>query len=149
MAKAGNGGIYRLFGCKKCACLQQRKYYQLNKEKCLLADKIYRKNNMDRIKQQKRKYYFRNKEKIIKNIRRWELNNTERVKDLKYKWAKNNKNKILTRAKEAVERMDDYYIKRLLAMGTNWKSANIPQEMIELQRCSLILTRTKREMKNV
>ena len=140
--------------CKEC----RKKYYQANKEKILEYDKQYRQANKEKIKEYSKKYYqankekrkkYRqaNKEKIKEQKKKYRQANKEKEKEQKKKYYQANKEKILEYSKKYCQdnrnKLADPYVIDIIRHQTNsmLKAKDIPQELIELKRNSLILKR--------
>lgn len=79
----------------------------------------------------------------------WYAANTEHVKASAVQWAKNNPSKRRDVCRENMARqrskLNDNYVRRMLAQSIGLKSAEIPQPLVEVQRELLKIKRYIRE----
>jgi hypothetical protein len=64
--------------CKSCHKIYCKKYNLENKEILKFKQKIYYKNNTEKIKEYQRSYHFKNKELKIETSKKWNKNNKEK-----------------------------------------------------------------------
>lgn len=84
--------------------IKSRERYKIDKEKMILQNKIWCKNNPEKRRKSAIKYYLNNKDKIQMRAKEYRENNKEKVRIINSKsgkkWFKNNKEKRMTTAKK-------------------------------------------------
>jgi len=143
--------------CKKCFKKQQKEYRLKNKDKqkeyrLKNKDKLgkqreeYRLKNKDKIGKQKKEYRLKNKDKIGKKQKEYDLKNKDKQKEYNLK----NKDKLGKQREEYrlknKDKITDVYIKSLLS-GRGITSADVPQEMVEVKREQIIMSKLLKEIK--
>lgn len=78
--------------CIQCKKIQDKEYYQKNKDKILNYVKNYSIENKDKIKEYKKEYSLKNKDGIIK---KYKQDNKEKLKKQAKEWRDNNPDKVL------------------------------------------------------
>lgn len=73
---------------------QIKKWQKDNPEKCREQNKEYRKNNPEKIKEKSKEYYKNNSEKVREKRKRRYQNNPEKEIEATVRWAKNNPDKV-------------------------------------------------------
>jgi len=158
----GHGGT-----CKKCLSIYNKKYYLNNEEKIKERSNLNYAENIERCKEKNHMYYQKNKDKCIEISKKWQENNPEKCKEYrkakninrlgKYKdiqklWVINNieavKENRKTRKKFNSENLTDSYVRGMLQKRTQMSGGDLPQELVELKRIQLLITREIRN-KNV
>ena len=119
------GGVFLLWcfsekknTCKRCIKKYNKEYRLKNKYKENKYRKEYRLENKDNDKQYRKKHYFKNKKKINEQHKEYRLKNKE---DL-----------------------NDRYVKSLFR---SLKTEDVPQELIELKREQIIMSKLLKESK--
>jgi len=108
--------------CKICHNEESKAWHKANREKSRAASKSWRKANL---------------EKARAASKAWSRANPEKVKASKEKWFKENREKESARAKAYVDRCNDNYVARTMGL----KLSQCPQELIELKRINILITR--------
>lgn len=80
--------------CKSCTSKYEKVYKQDNLDKIKSYYKKYSSNNKELLKSKSKEYYLNNKEKIKDNNIKWVENNIDRMKELQKKHYLNNKEEI-------------------------------------------------------
>jgi len=75
--------------CKDCFTKQKAKYFQENKESCLLQALEWKKNNVESVRESKRKWKKNNPKAVRKYNREYEIRNRDRRNDQRKERRKN------------------------------------------------------------
>jgi len=67
--------------------------YRKNPRKYIKEVKLYRLNNLEKVRETKSVYYQKNKERIIEKSKQWRINNPEKRRVIALRWKKNNPEK--------------------------------------------------------
>lgn len=79
--------------CKKCESDYKKGYKLKNKEIIKIKDKLYRNNNIDKIKERHRANYYKDHKKTLENDRLKRIKNRDRINARLIKWKKENPDK--------------------------------------------------------
>lgn len=133
-------GLYS--SCKDCVDAKVLIWRTANPEKVVAYQASYQKKysitHTEKRALYSKQYYRDNVERLYAYVNAWKTDNPEKVAASADKWVKNNREKINARRKLAVVGLTDSYINELL------KIKNPPQELIELKRVQLLITRELR-----
>lgn len=140
--------------CRDCGNKKNSEYYKNNKEKILdlqkekgyverkrVCQRTYYANNKEKISIKNKNYREANKDKII--IKARVFNSTNRIEANAYARAYRNKNRdyflsySANRRKYGIDNLTDAYVVSTLKI----KLSKCPQELIELKRINLLITR--------
>lgn len=80
--------------CKSCASIQNKKYYENNKEIILKKEKVYRKNQFNKIQKRRKAYSEANKDKISEYHKNYYSKNKKYFKLRNESYYKTNKEKV-------------------------------------------------------
>lgn len=139
--------------CTKCKTDKSMEFFYANKshkgswcKACLLESRrAWGKANPEKLKAIKSKSAKKNRETTRRSAKKFAAAHSEKRSEYKKKWKANNPQIVAaqSRRQHAVEREElrDSYMKKVLRM------ADPPQELIELKRLSLQITRLLRERK--
>lgn len=105
----------------------RRKWYESNRDHV----RAYNKSRMDINRSHMRKFYIRHKARVSEDKKNYRASHLDRCHYLR---------------KEIRDKLGDSYIKDKLTRGSSLRSEDIPQELVELKRQQMILTRTIREI---
>jgi hypothetical protein len=114
------------FYCKECVRHKNRQFRINNPE-----------NNPEKKKASYKKWAENNPEKKKANNQKWAENNPEKVKASYKKWAENNPEKVKSYKHNRTMRLSDGVVAKYLGI----KLSQCPQELIELKRINLLITR--------
>ena len=120
----------------------------------LLALKLWKKANPDKVKAQRKRKHAKYPEKRAEEKKRRRINNPEKWKaylkrrreSKKTRDPESWKAKRKAEKQRARERLSDGYIKSLLVRATSLSRRDIPQELIEAKRFELLITRKVKEL---
>lgn len=124
-------GLRQRADCKPCIKIYKSNYRATNLEKLRAACRKWAKSNPDKIKAGKEK---------------WRKANPKKLLSANQRWRKANPDTVMAYGKKNVLSMSTYYIKSLLSQDQSFGSKDIPQELIELKRVQLQITRTLKEL---
>lgn len=103
----------------------RKKHYEINKEKILISNKIWRDKNIEKVKLYQKEYakqfYLINKEKIYQRNFLWRCANKEKVNAISKKWKINNQEQQKKYKKEYWEKNREKEIYR----NRVWKKQNV------------------------
>jgi hypothetical protein len=132
---------YTKYKCSLKSNEQTKKYRENHPEKTRISNKLSREKYKDKyvVKQKltQKAYYLRNKNLVIQRSSEWKINNLLTFKKARQKIDK-----------KACLNLTERYIKSLLSDDGTIKYNDVPQELIELKRKQLILTRIIRNNGN-
>jgi hypothetical protein len=148
--KRVSGKKYRLNNPKKIA-IHKKRYQESHKAEIAEYKMGWRERNAEHIKEYYQEYQKQNLGSITERGRRYRENSPEKVKvSGRLSRAKHaQKSNAQARAKQNIERevLGDNYIKALLANKSNLSRSHIPQDLIDLKREHLKITRILKERK--
>jgi uncharacterized membrane protein len=121
---------------KKNKCTKA--WHKANKEKRKVYEKAYREANKEKEKAY-REAHKDNKKGYNKAYREVNKKNSKAYKEA-------NKERIKEYAKKACENLTDYYVINRLCQKTSLNRLAIPQELIELKRQQLFISRATKEI---
>lgn len=87
-------------GCKPCAREAVRKWREVNCMKELLQQRDYYEANKEKVAERHRKYRKANRERVVEQQRRWAEANPERFAERSRKYYKANKEKVAERSRK-------------------------------------------------
>ena len=90
--------------CKKCRTINEKNYYEDNKEKCRENGIKYRKEHSEKIKKHAKKYYEDNKEKDKEKRKKYEIEHKEERKERGRVWILNNPDKVKEKRRKHYEK---------------------------------------------
>jgi hypothetical protein len=119
----------------------------------LLALKLWKKANPDKVKAQRKRKHAKYPEKRREERKRRRINNPEKWKAYQKRKRESEKARDPEKYKakrdaqkqRARERLANWYIKNLLVRGSNLSRKDIPQELVEAKRLEVLITRKVKE----
>lgn len=159
---AGIVGITRLLGiggkvCKQCGETKTRsEYYTLKTGKdglhprckaCTAANsKAAREADPETAREKnrlrQRKWNAANPDKLRNRIERWKKAHPEQAKAIQDNWWKSNPEASKGYQKKYRENLDDSYVRKVIAAHSTLTAADIPQDLVDLMRAHIKLSRT-------
>ena len=134
-----------------------REYREANPEKVKGYNQKHYIKHKDAVDARNAKYRSENKAKIAENDKKYRASNRGKIRKIKKAWEAKNRAKVNASSRDtsraATQSMNDTYIKRLLARvyveGSEHSLAfeSIPQDLVELKRINLQITRILKERK--
>jgi len=88
--------------CKVCSLEQKRRYYEKNRERILCDVKLYRDNNIDKVRESVKKNYEKNRETLLEYKKEYHNINKDRMVMLNKKYYEENKEIISLHKKEYI-----------------------------------------------
>lgn len=98
--------------CKNCCKIVRCKYQKLNRTKLNEKQKLYNKNQPNKIKETVKKWQDKNKEVVRKNNKIYRENNSNKIALLKKKWNSENKQRIKDKQKEYYKNNKEAILKK-------------------------------------
>lgn len=132
------------WGCKQCSKEYNKKNYST--EKNSERWKKYYSANSEKIKSKSKEYYERTKIRQLEKSKRYRDINKELISQKKIEYRVNNKDKLKDYESRCVEELNDRYIKSLFRDEFYKRVKNIPQELIDLKRVQVQITRKLKEI---
>jgi hypothetical protein len=123
---------------------QNKRRYIKNREQCLLNRKQWAEENKEKVKVHKKKCYEKNKQKYFLLTKKWNEKHKNKRKLYEVISRERNKESRQIYTKKRVELLPDgYVINQIIRKKYRdcLKSSDIPQDLIELKRKQLTLTR--------
>lgn len=117
----------RRYKCRLCMKIFHKIHYENNKDKVSIAQKKYREENPEKVKETKRV-----SAKKMRNIYR--ERHIQRRKDERILNPYASKERQKRYRKKSISELGDPYVKEKLVDGTSLKFDDIPQEMVDAQR---------------
>jgi hypothetical protein len=142
--------------CSKCGELKLLAFFNKQKQgkygvnsickKCQAAwASAYRKENPEKFRENEKRYRKENKEKIRSYKKIYHKENSEKCRDLYKRWRDKNPDKSAAKSKMCRDKLHDFYVIDKIKRGTGLTASEIPQELIELKRIQLKITRELRK----
>jgi hypothetical protein len=126
--KSNNGE--QVYKCKKCMKDLHDQHYKLNRTKILLKNKLYRTENKEKVSKIKRESWQKHRDK-----------NLTKDKERRARFKAFNPEKYIEYNKRCSENLEDSYVKKKILRGTQLRSEDVPQSLIECTRALLLLKR--------
>jgi hypothetical protein len=134
--RAGKVDDRQLYKCKECRKEIRRKNYDKNKDKILSSQKLYKKNNLQKVLEIKRisnrKYHLRNKEK--RNLLSREYDK---------------KNRLSVSIKRQVEYVYDSYAKQNIGRRFGLKQSQVSDDYAARERDVILIKRSLAILKKI
>ena len=142
--RAAASKIYRDANVEKLQAVS-KKYREVNKDKISEKKKLYAKNHPEIIKAYKKASYLRNR--VLHPRVLLTKKEIDRRRKTRYKiYCKENTEKLKIKHHKRVKDLPDSYVAKIIADKSLLKPKDIPHELIEFKRQSIILKRTIREI---
>ena len=116
-------------------------WYEANPEKAKARSKAWREANPERVKAATKAWRKANPEKAKARSKAWRKANPEKAKAMSKAWREANPERLKAIRKAYVNRLTDAYVAGLLAINRD----QCPQELIELKRINVLITREIRK----
>ena len=128
-----------------------KRYYQLNSDKVKARVRKYREANANTVKESQKRYRDANKDKIKERDITYRRKNREQCATRDRDYFQINKGSLMEASKigkrSGRKTLSDWYIKDILRRGTGLAITNIPQDLIQLKRQHLKITRLLKDRK--
>jgi hypothetical protein len=159
-SKVGKYGVKS--ACKKCAKEINAAYREKNPEKVRESCKRYKNGNPDKVRESHKRYHKENRDKEMEYQRKWRQKNPDKVRqqskrryeknpdkarEKSKKYREKNLEKCIEKNKRYRDELADLYVICQIKQGSGLTASEIPQELIELKRVQLQITRELRESK--
>lgn len=125
--KKGNGKIY--YKCKLCRKLTAHQNYEKNKSKILTRHKQYKQLYPEKKRALDRRSYQNNKERFLELQRIRQNKEPSKIK------------KRISTLK-SIDKLDDWYVRKVICKGTSLSATDIPKSLVEFKRDIIKLNRT-------
>lgn len=129
--------------CVFCERLTNTKRYEAHKEKILLKKRNRYSKNRERLCERARVLYKENKERRCEVSRKNYLKNRKKIQRNRSVYASNPVNKARARARQRAysETLTGGYVRKRLTEDMNIKARDVSEELVELKRAQLKLSR--------
>jgi len=128
---------------------KRKAYYEANKERHTANCKAYVEANKEKTLAYKKQWYEDNKVAFLARCKEYRESHKEQNAISQKAWREANPERVKARSKESIKRyidnLSDYYVKLMIRKGTQIKSKDIPQELVEAKHVALLLEREFRE----
>jgi hypothetical protein len=118
--------------CKECMNSYGREFRKKNPDKCREYYRKNREKNREKIRVTSKKYYEKNKDKINEYGKERREKNPEKIREIR---------------KVYIENLPEKYVIKQITQGTGLSASSIPQELIELKRVQIQITRELRKQR--
>lgn len=120
--------------CRLCEAYEQRVYAKNNPEKVKALRKKYIQKNTAKEKARQKKYREENPEKAKASAKKYREANPGKEKARQKKYHEENPERSKEQHKKAKDELRDSYIKVLLTLQLRCKASELPSELIEVKR---------------